>query len=162
MKQLLILSDSHGCYALVQKALEAEPHAKALIFLGDGVKDVERLQSEGYTLPMYVVRGNCDFSSSYPSEGIETFGNASVMYCHGHRYGVKYNLDDYTQTVKENGATIGLFGHTHLPTLEQRNGITLFNPGSIGAPRFGGPSYGVLQIYEDGRVELKHKELMIW
>lgn len=40
--------------------------------------------------------------------------------------------------------------------------MTLFNPGSIGAPRFGGPSYGLLQLYENGEVKLQHKELIIW
>ena len=64
--------------------------------------------------------------------------------------------------MKDRGAAIGLFGHTHLPTLEERDGVTLFNPGSIGAPRFGGPSYGLLQLYENGEVKLQHKELIIW
>ena len=38
MKEILILSDSHGCYPLVQKAVEAQPHASGIIFLGDGLK----------------------------------------------------------------------------------------------------------------------------
>lgn len=162
MKEILILSDSHGCYPLVQKAVEAHPHAKGIIFLGDGLKDIERLQTEGCSLPVYAVRGNCDFSSLYPAEALEVFEHSLVFFCHGHHYGVKYTLDDYARAVKDRGAAIGLFGHTHLPTLEQRDGVTLFNPGSIGAPRFGGPSYGILELYENGEFNLQHKELIIW
>ena len=116
----------------------------------------------GISAALYAVRGNCDFSSLYPAEALEVFEHNLIFFCHGHHYGVKYTLDDFARAVKDRGAAIGLFGHTHLPTLEERDGVTLFNPGSIGAPRFGGPSYGLLQLYENGEVKLQHKELIIW
>ena len=156
---ILILSDSHGCYALAKKALELNPDVDAVIFLGDGARDMERLQSEGCHVPMYIVRGNCDLASFEPEETMEAFDGHLVFFCHGHHYGVKYTLEDYAQHVKSVGAEIGLFGHTHLPTLEQRAGVTLFNPGSIGAPRFGAPSYGLMKLKDDGTVEFEHREL---
>lgn len=162
MKQILIVSDSHGCYPLLQKMVEMEPKTNALIFLGDGLKDIDRLQAEGCTLPMYTVRGNCDFSAFSPAEALEVFDGHLVFFCHGHHYGVKYSLDDYARAVKNRGAQVGLFGHTHLPTLEERGGVTLFNPGSIGAPRYGGPSYGVMLLKDDGTLELEHRQISQW
>ena len=46
------------------------------------------------------------------------------------------------------GADIALFGHTHIPHEEYdpESGIYLFNPGSIGEPRAGRPSYGILSL----------------
>lgn len=162
MKQLLILSDSHGCYPMVKKAVQTEPQVDGIVFLGDGAKDMERLKNEGFSLPIYAVRGNCDMMTDYPVERMEQFGGQTVLLCHGHRYGVKYNYSDFVQAVKEKGANIGLFGHTHLPTLEQYGTVTLFNPGSIGSPRFGAPSYGLLYLNEDGTVQFEHKEITAW
>ena len=41
-------------------------------------------------------------------------------------------------------------GHTHVRVNEERDGILLFNPGSVGLPKDGAHSYGV---YEDGAFE---------
>ena len=83
-------------------------------------------------------------SSLYPAEALEAFEHNLIFFCHGQaHYGVKYTLDDFAQAVKDRGAAIGLFGHTHC-----RDGVTLFNPGSIGAPpALAGPATGLLQLY---------------
>ena len=43
-----------------------------------------------------------------------------------------------------------VFGHAHVKVCEERDGIVLFNPGSVGIPRDGSHSFG---LYEDGRFE---------
>ena len=47
---------------------------------------------------------------------------------------------------------IAMFGHTHRPILEQEDGVTVLNPGSISYPRQEGraPSYIVMELDETG------------
>ncbi len=70
---------------------------------------------------------------------------------------------EYGYLIKEGrkkGVNIILFGHTHVGMEKNVRGITLFNPGSITLPRDGkGPSYGVLEIEEDGKFHLTIKNL---
>ena len=42
------------------------------------------------------------------------------------------------------GAQLALFGHTHIQHMEERNDITLLNPGTAG--RFGRSGYAVVEI----------------
>ena len=40
----------------------------------------------------------------------------------------------------------GLCGHTHLPRLERRGNLLLFNPGSPALPKGEGPTVGTIEI----------------
>lgn len=86
------------------------------------------------------VRGNCDaevdqmvlpFPIMDDSKWLEINGK-KVFLMHGH-----HDLD-YT------GSDIVMSGHTHIPVLEEKNGVLFFNPGSTTIPKNGSePSYGV-------------------
>ena len=54
-----------------------------------------------------------------------------IFMCHGHRYGVKYGYNSIFYRGKEVGADIVLFGHSHLPIIDEHDGLILMNPGSI-------------------------------
>ena len=54
-----------------------------------------------------------------------------IFMCHGHKYGVKYGYNSIYYRGKEVGADIVLFGHSHLPIIEEYDGLILMNPGSI-------------------------------
>ena len=43
-----------------------------------------------------------------------------------------------------------LFGHTHKPVIEKKNGVLVINPGSVSFPRQEGrkPSYVILNLEE--------------
>ena len=125
-------------------------------FLGDGERDLVQVQSRYPALPFYAVRGNCDWRSTLSASIVCTVGGVCIFATHGHLYEVKHepNLDSLLRAAEEAGASLALFGHTHLPCLESRRGITLLNPGSIG--RSAHPAYAVLTL--DGarfRAELK-------
>jgi putative phosphoesterase len=50
------------------------------------------------------------------------------------------------------GIRVVIYGHSHRPKMEEKNGVLYFNPGSAGARRFQLPvSVGRLEI-ESGRV----------
>ena len=66
MTKLLILSDSHGSTQAVRRILAAEKDAGAVIFLGDGLHDLELALTEAPKTRVYSVAGNCDFGALEP------------------------------------------------------------------------------------------------
>lgn len=119
-------------------------------FLGDGERDLAAVQARFPALPFYAVRGNCDWRSTLSASLVCTVGGVCIFAAHGHNFDVKYEpaLDSLFAAAKEAGASLALFGHTHRAFLEEREGITLLNPGAIG--RGARPSYATLSI-EKGR-----------
>ena len=71
---------------------------------------------------------------------------------HGHYYNVSLDVDRLWEEAKDRGCDIAMFGHTHRPYLEEREGITLLNPGSLSYPRQEGrmPSYMIMDLEDDG------------
>ena len=63
---------------------------------------------------------------------------------HGHRYQVKLSPYRAILAVREAGARILLFGHTHRPLVDMRGKTLFLNPGSIGD--YAHPFYGVLTL----------------
>ena len=104
MTKLLILSDSHSNRLALEHILKAEAdHIDALIFLGDGLRDLEQTLTLYPRLRAYAVAGNCDFGALEPLDGLAAFDGVVVFYTHGHMYGVKYDLD-----------TLSAVSYTHL------------------------------------------------
>ena len=68
------------------------------------------------------------------------------MLVHGHRQGVKEDLERLYFTALEAGADLVLFGHTHRALHEQEGKVEFLNPGSIG--RGWPPSSGLLRLGE--------------
>lgn len=67
------------------------------------------------------------------------------------------NLDRFLE--EESDVEVLVMGHTHLPHVEEVNGVSVANPGSVGQPRDGDPraSYAVLNL-EDMSVDLHRVE----
>lgn len=158
---LLVLSDSHGRVNKIESAFALNPNADAILFLGDGLRDIDRAEILGK--PIVAVRGNCDvfgFSSltSAPDEHMTSFGEYNVMLMHGHTFYVKETLSRAIAYAASKGADLLIYGHTHtrhdeyIPQGTEIGGAVLtkplrvFNPGSIGSPRDGRYSFGLITI----------------
>ena len=147
--EFLIFSDSHGRYANVREAFRRQVRTPdAVIFLGDGLRDIDAGDFYGSTL--YAVQGNCDFSprlgdgTGVSDELILQFEGHKLLLTHGHHYHVKSGCGALLARAVRAGADIVLFGHTHMPISETvpsgseiggvaiTHPIYLFNPGSIG------------------------------
>lgn len=116
MTKLLVLSDSHGGRAAIERVLLKEnANIDALVFLGDGLRDLEQALTPYPRLRAYSVAGNCDYGALEPMDGLAAFDQTIVFYTHGHMYGVKYDLDTLTDAAAARGAELALFGHTHVP-----------------------------------------------
>ena len=160
--KLLVLSDTHGRRDRVEAVLTLHSDARAVLFLGDGLREtVDLCENKG--LPLEAVRGNCDFfgffgANPMPEEQILSFGAYTVLMMHGHTKDVKSGTERAVAYAAQRGADLLLYGHTHspketyLPAGTEIGGMTLekplwvLNPGSLGNPNGGAPSYGLIEI----------------
>ncbi|MBR3597678.1 MAG: metallophosphoesterase [Clostridia bacterium] len=130
--KILVMSDSHGFSGTVKSILKKERSCDAVIHLGDGGADMLEMNEYTAGKPVYQVKGNCDISAyNFPPKLISYIGDTKFLACHGHAYNVKNDLGALFYAAKENGCTLALFGHTHIPLKEQYEDVTLINPGSV-------------------------------
>ncbi len=144
--RILVVSDIHGKLNLLQEAIEAQPTARDVIFLGDGLRQVEDVIDLYPDRTFYTVPGNCDFGAQGIPVRQETFGGKRFYFTHGHLHGVKGGLYRLYLAASEAGADIALYGHTHVAYEEYVDGVYLFNPGSLGYDY----SYGYVDVVNGG------------
>ncbi len=159
MKRALVFSDSHGRMDNMREVVKQYPDIEAIFHLGDIEGDEERLRYM-ISYPVYMVRGNCDYSPDLRPELNVEFGGKKIAMCHGHRYLNAGGVDMFRYWAMEQKADIAMFGHTHIPYLEQGENLILLNPGSIERPRQEKriPTFTVMEIHEDGQVCFQMKE----
>lgn len=149
--RIIVFSDSHGNYDVLEKIMERhKDDGDIFIHLGDGEKELELIQYVYNDKKIYFVSGNCDWGSDRPDYDIVKLGDKIAFITHGARFGVKNNLDALKLYARKNNANILLFGHTHIAFTDYEDGLFIMNPGSCGRPREGLPSYGIIDIGENG------------
>ena len=154
---IAVFSDTHGSAVRMLCAV-GELRPDALVHLGDGARDAERLQSEFPEIPLYRVRGNCDAASALPDELVAEFGAVRALLCHGHRYAVDWGrLDSLVYAAQEKACSLVLFGHTHSAENAEIGGVRLVNPGAAGAGAK--RSFALIEIFENGGVTAEIRPL---
>lgn len=151
--KILIVSDTHRRDENLKKVIEKTAPLDMLIHLGDSEGSEAKIGNwlnEGCRLEM--VAGNNDFFSALDREKEIDIGNYHVFLTHGHFYNVSLGPDHLFEEARDRKADIAMFGHTHRPYIEEREGITVLNPGSISYPRQDGrrPSYVIMEIDRNG------------
>lgn len=144
--RIVVMSDSHGRIERIKKVIEEQPKAELFIFLGDGTRDFHAAM-RGVPKEDWCVCGNCDFGSSDEYQLISYVKDIQFYCTHGHQWNVKHSLEELIQEAKKKEVKVLLYGHTHEAYYEYRDGVHIFNPGSLGSPR--GPfypTYGVIDI----------------
>ena len=141
---ILVFSDSHGDVDTMAE-LTARWQPRQVLHLGDHFSDMVKLHLRFPEIPMQGVRGNCDAPGS-PERLRLTMEGVTMLLVHGHRQGVKEDLERLYFTALEAEADLVLFGHTHRPLMEREGNVTFLNPGSIG--RGYPPSYALLRLGE--------------
>lgn len=148
--RILVVSDSHKRSDILEKILYSQPEAKVVFFLGDCANDIEDME---YIFPdkkFYILSGNCDYNSLYPSTAVATVCGKKILYTHGHTLSVKYGTERLLEVAKQNGCQIALYGHTHVSNIVYEDGIYLVNPGSCSKGRDFHESYAVIDIESNG------------
>lgn len=165
MLRILIMSDSHGRNENVELAIaqvrEEIGEFQMLIHLGD-VGDARELESLA-GVPCYIVRGNTDYDAKLLNANVIEAGGHRIFATHGHLYQVDMRLDLLRFAALENDCDIAMYGHTHVPYLEEDpDDITILNPGSISKPRQADHryTYMVMEIEDEDEVtyELRYVE----
>lgn len=165
MLRILIMSDSHGRNENVELAIaqvrEEIGEFQMLIHLGD-VGDARELESLA-GVPCYIVRGNTDYDAKLLNANVIEAGEHRIFATHGHLYQVDMRLDLLRFAALENDCDIAMYGHTHVPYLEEDpDDVTILNPGSISKPRQADHryTYMVMEIDDEDEVtyELRYVE----
>lgn len=165
MLRILIMSDSHGRNENVELAIaqvrEEIGEFQMLIHLGD-VGDARELESLA-GVPCYIVRGNTDYDAKLLNANVIEAGGHRIFATHGHLYQVDMRLDLLRFAALENDCDIAMYGHTHVPYLEEDpDDVTILNPGSITKPRQADHryTYMVMEIDDEDEVtyELRYVE----
>ena len=124
-----VISDTHGL--LRPEAVEAL-HGVDLIMHGGDIGKPEVLSDLEKIAPVVAVRGNNDRDSwarAIPeTQTVEVRGLSLYMV-----HDIKTINDDVA------GKDVIIFGHSHKPVVENRDGVLYLNPGSAGRRRFSLP-----------------------
>jgi len=148
-----VISDTHGL--LRPEAVEALRGSDRILHAGD-VGALEILEALAKIAPVTAVRGNVDTASwprALPETEVVEAGGVSIYILHD-----RGRLDLKPEAA---GFRVLVYGHSHQPKMEEKNGVLYFNPGSAGPRRFHLPvSVGRLTIGA-GKVEAELVELKI-
>ncbi|MFZ5814280.1 MAG: YfcE family phosphodiesterase [Bacillota bacterium] len=159
MLRIAVVSDSHGNFRNVGRMRTECGRLDWMLHAGDHLRDAARIAVNLGVDPSRVraVVGNCDYPTTQPEELLLELEGVKLYMTHGHKHGVKSNLQRIHLRAQEVGARVAIFGHSHLATLADVGGVLLFNPGSISEPRRAEdpPSCGLLEI-ESGEVKARH------
>lgn len=134
-----VISDTHGL--LRPEAIDALRGSDHIIHAGD-VGDPEILNSLGTLAPLTAIRGNIDkerWAKKLPETEVVELAGFSIYVLH----------DVAKLDLKPDASGFGavIYGHSHVPKQEIKNGVLYFNPGSAGPRRFKLPiSIGKLTI----------------
>ncbi len=131
--KILVVSDSHGKMENLREVIHIEKPDR-IYHLGDsqGVEDSLWMTTD---VPTEFVAGNCDWGSNMPSELVLEVGKHVIFLTHGHNYGVAYGYGPIAEAARKKGCDVVLYGHTHVPTIDNYTGLIIANPGSISFPR---------------------------
>ena len=130
---MAVISDTHmprGPRELPARCLELLRGADAILHAGDLITASVLRDLQALGPPVHAVYGNVDdglVRAALPERALVTLGGARVGMVHipGPRAG---RLERLRRAFPDADAVV--FGHTHMPEHEERDGFQIFNPGS--------------------------------
>jgi putative phosphoesterase len=140
-----VIADTHG--TLRPEVFDVFAEVDHILHAGD-VGSSDLLVELGALAPVTAVFGNTDgfdVRGVCPQVARTQLGGLHVVVTHGDQFGLP-SASALMHAFPD--ADILVFGHTHEPFLElYEYVVTVMNPGSAGAPRFGvPPSVGILDL----------------
>ena len=154
--KILLVSDTHGRTDKLEDLLEIFKDEVGLVcHTGDYCSDISRFEGLYGYLQIVAVRGNTDYSLYVQTERIVEISlkngkKLRLLVTHGHRFGVKKNLDKLLRYAKEVNVNAVFFGHTHQGVCFVKDNIFFINPGSLTFGRDGGNTYALVKVTENG------------
>lgn len=129
MKNIIVISDTHGRLPDNEILWEAFDNADFIFHLGDGAKEIEKLKA-AYPGKVKFVYGNWDGITNGSEEVVEVEG-VKFFLTHGHNYKVKSSDLNLQMRGLELGVDCCLYGHAHRPQMTEYGNLKIINPGSL-------------------------------
>jgi uncharacterized protein len=123
-----LISDTHGL--LRPKAIDALRGSDLIIHAGD-IGKLEVMHQLRAIAPTFAVRGNVDsqaWAAEFPMTEAVTVGQLVFWVLH--------EISQLDLDPAAAGFAAVVFGHSHQPSIETREGVLYINPGSAGPRRF--------------------------
>lgn len=148
-----VISDTHGL--MRPEAVEALRGVEMILHAGD-IGKAEILIELGKIAPVKAVRGNNDrdeWAAEIPETQIVQIGGVSIYMLHDIKeLGVDLAAEEHQVVIS---------GHSHKPSVQERDGVLYLNPGSAGPCRFKLPVSVALLRIKDGEASSKIVELSV-
>jgi putative phosphoesterase len=126
-----VISDTHGL--LRAEAREALRGSELILHAGDlGTADV--LHALERIAPVVAVRGNVDVK-----DWARLLREVEIAECAEKTFYILHRIAHLDLKPKAAGIAAVVYGHSHQPSIEWRDGVLFFNPGSAGPRRFSLP-----------------------
>lgn len=156
-----VISDTHNRVAA--QLHEIFRGVQLILHAGDIGSDEVIMELE-MIAPVCAVSGNVDGAPNARRplfRQLETPAGRIAL-THGHLpQALSGNKESMVERFRSFHPDIIVFGHSHIPYLEEHEGVILFNPGSAGSARWGRePTVGLISVLEAGTTpRLEHIEL---
>jgi len=148
-----VISDTHG---LLRPEAVAVLRGSEHILHGGDIDSPDVLFELAKIAPVTAVRGNVD-PEEWPSKLLQTemveLGGVGIYIIH--------DLSRLDLKPEAAGIRVVVYGHSHQPKMEEKNGVLYFNPGSAGPKRFNLPVSVGLMVIENGQVRGELIELSL-
>jgi uncharacterized protein len=142
-----VISDTHGL--LRPEAVAALRGVDYILHAGD-VGDAAILAALREIAPLTAIRGNVDVSGvcgQLPATEVVVLGGCLFYLVHA--------LQDIDINPRAAGIAAVIYGHSHRPDVDQRDGVLYLNPGSAGPRRFSLPVTLARVNAVDGKVHAR-------
>jgi uncharacterized protein len=146
-----LISDTHGL--LRPEAMAFLAGSDHIIHAGD-ICDASVLDALSQIAPVAAVRGNNDegaWARHVPATRILRVDDVDVFVVH--------DLADLDIDPVAAGVRVVISGHSHIPRIEEREGVLYVNPGSAGPRRFKLPISAAELLIEGMKVEARLRML---
>jgi putative phosphoesterase len=148
-----VISDTHGL--LRPEALRALRGVDLIVHAGD-VGTPEVLKALRAIAPVVAVRGNNDRGA-----WARTLRETETIDVAGARLHVVHDVKELDLDPRARGVRVVIAGHSHRPSVVDRDGVLFLNPGSAGPRRFTLPISVATLVVSSGRARARIVELKI-
>lgn len=133
--RLGLVSDSHGNIVDLQRAVAQMGEVDMIFHMGDFIEDGMEI-NKWVSVPVVTVMGNMDAFCRWGEELVLTeVEGKRIIVVHGHNFYVKNSLDSLKLKARNEKADLVFFGHSHIPHIEEEDGVVYINPGSTSLPK---------------------------
>lgn len=150
----MIASDSHGRTDRLKQLEKVK--ADLYLFAGDLTDDPEKINS------WTAIAGNNDIylGVDLPEAAVIPVDGHQILLVHGHQFPSSGRKIRLARLARQYDCDIVVYGHSHVPDMDQVDGVVLLNPGSVYRSRDSGPtSYMMLHLDKDkAEAEIIRKE----